>query len=79
MKYFMIFGFMIFLIGCSNAKQNGTSKAGANPADVKCISDGYELKAITKNGVPVDSICINKDTGKKCIAWEYYRGECTLK
>lgn len=50
-----------------------------SPAAQKCAEDGYTLEPILKNGVPVDYVCVNPDTGKKCEVWKYFRDECHLK
>ena len=50
-----------------------------NPADKKCIDDGYSLQQVTKGGVPVGSECISAKSGAKCESWAYFRGECLLK
>jgi len=49
-----------------------------NPAAEKCIQDGFTLAPIMENGVPRGYLCINPENGKKCGAWDYYRGECKL-
>jgi putative hemolysin len=77
----------LFLIGfsCSPEKNNSLAesktspvKGLANPAAVKCIRDGYELKPIEENGVSKGYFCVNKKTGMKCEIWSYFRGECDL-
>lgn len=50
----------------------------ANPADEKCLRDGYQVKPVLKNGIPIDSECINPDNGRKCQTWAYFRNECRL-
>ena len=47
-----------------------------NPADEKCMRDGYEIRPILVNGIPVDSECVNPDNGKTCKTWAYFRNEC---
>ncbi len=79
MRYFTTFIYMFFLIGCSNANQNITSADAPNPAVLKCIDDGYDLRPVKQNSIVIRYICINSKNDKECKAWEYYRGECTLK
>ena len=50
----------------------------ANPADEHCVEAGYRLEYIRENGIPVDGLCINDETGAKCQSWAYFRKECTL-
>jgi putative hemolysin len=49
-----------------------------NPADEKCLRDGYELRPILVNGIPVASECVNPKTGKACRTWDYFHQECQL-
>lgn len=49
-----------------------------NPADEKCLRDGYELRPILVNGIPVASECVNPKTGKACRTWAYFHNECQL-
>jgi len=51
----------------------------ANPAAQKCVEDGYILEPILENGIPIDYICVNPNTGRKCKVWKYFRDECSLK
>lgn len=51
---------------------------GVNPAAVKCINDGYILKAIEEYGVSKGYLCVNQETGMKCEIWSYFKGECDL-
>jgi len=50
----------------------------ANPANEKCIVDGYQVQTLYENGVPIAANCINSSNGKDCEVWAYYRGNCTL-
>lgn len=56
----------------------GASPAMPNPAAEKCIRDGFELKPIVENGVPVGYRCVDPRTGKSCEVWEYYRKQCDI-
>ena len=47
-----------------------------NPADRKCVEDGHRVEPIYRNGLPVESYCVDERTGTKCESWAYYRGEC---
>ncbi|MBF0412916.1 MAG: DUF333 domain-containing protein [Desulfamplus sp.] len=51
----------------------------ANPAATRCIDDGYQLEPVVENGVTVEYMCVNPETGLKCEAWKYLRNECSLK
>ena len=51
----------------------------ANPAATRCVDDGYKLEPVIKNGVTVEYICVNPETGPKCEVWRYFRDECSLK
>jgi len=88
MKSNLVPGLVFLLLtgfACSQEKNSslGVSQARsarglANPAAVKCINDGYELKTIEENGVTIKSFCVNKETGMECEIWSYFRGECDL-
>lgn len=47
-----------------------------NPADVKCAADGWRTEPVLTNGVPTGTVCIEPDSGRRCEAWAYFRGEC---
>ena len=52
----------------------------ANPAARKCLDDGYELEPVLDaGGVPVDHLCVDKATGRRCEVWDYFRGKCRLR
>lgn len=51
----------------------------ANPAAVKCLDDGFVLKAFEKNGILEQFLCINPETSMRCEIWSYFRGECSLE
>jgi putative hemolysin len=68
---------------CSGNSEQAASprpeaRSQANPAAVKCLTDGFQLEPVLKNGVPSGSLCKNPGTGKKCEVWKYYRQECRL-
>ena len=45
----------------------------------KCIDDGFELVAVyNESGVPERYVCVDRQNGRKCESWAYYRGECAL-
>ena len=50
----------------------------ANPAAVRCIDDGYQLKPVVKNGIQVGNMCVDLITGKQCEVWDYYHELCRL-
>ena len=50
----------------------------ANPADTKCIEQGYRVEYLWRDGVPVRSLCVNDRTGSNCEAWAWFREECSL-
>ena len=49
-----------------------------NPAEAHCVEAGHRLEYVYENGIPVDGLCINDNTGAKCASWAYFRGECRL-
>lgn len=51
----------------------------ANPAATRCVNDGYTLEPVIKNGVSVDYMCVNPETGLRCEIWKYFRHECSLE
>lgn len=51
----------------------------SNPAARKCLEDGYRLRPVLKDGLPIDHLCVDKASGKQCEVWEYYRGKCRLR
>ena len=90
----VIFIFLVACKG-TTAKDNGSDDASvssgseqsqishktkiANPAAARCVDDGYQLEPVVENGVSVDSLCVNPETGLKCEVWKYFRNECSLK
>ena len=50
----------------------------ANPADRKCVEDGYRLEYARLDDVPVRGYCVNDETGAKCESWAFFRSECSL-
>lgn len=71
---------LLLVTACSaNHEQAENNRATlANPAVIKCIDDGFKVEPINKNGITRDHVCINPKNGKRCGAWPYFRGECTL-
>ncbi len=64
----------------SRALSPGPDGAGmANPADKHCVESGYRLEYVRQDGISVDGLCVNDETGAKCTAWAYFRGECALE
>ena len=61
-----------------NSENVSASSELPNPAARKCINDGFVLKPVLENGIPVKYLCINPETGLKCDVWDYFRNECTL-
>ncbi|MBF0574293.1 MAG: DUF333 domain-containing protein [Desulfamplus sp.] len=59
-------------------KQQSIKHNIANPAATRCVNDGYKLEPVIKNGVTVEYICINPETGLECEIWRYFRKECQL-
>jgi len=83
-KAFLLWITFFCMAGCSMKEaetdiKNDSVSSVPNPAAQKCVGDGYTLEPILKNGVPVDYVCVNPDTGRKCDIWKYFRGECHLK
>ena len=45
----------------------------------KCVDDGFALVAIhNASGAPERYVCVDRQSGRKCESWAYYRGECVL-
>jgi len=69
-------------VGCTPTAVDSGAKESAqalpNPAAAKCVADGYRLVPIYENGVPVGNWCVDPESGARCDAWEYFRGECAL-
>ena len=75
----------LIILACSPEKhislagsQTLPAKKLANPAATKCIEDGYALEPIIEHGVSRGYFCVNRETGRKCEIWSYFRGECDL-
>ncbi len=69
---------------CTDRHAAAQSQAEApklsNPAARKCLEDGYELEPVLDpGGVPIDHLCVDKATGKRCEVWDYFRGKCHLR
>ncbi|MBF0258340.1 MAG: DUF333 domain-containing protein [Desulfamplus sp.] len=79
----------IFIVACKDNRageykettpsENDSKPSMANPAATRCVNDGYSLEPIIENGVNVDYLCVNPETGFKCEIWKYFRNECSLK
>ena len=50
----------------------------ANPADTKCLEQGYRVEYVRRDGLPIGSLCVNDETGAKCRTWAWFREECSL-
>ncbi len=73
---------LALLLGACGAAVPETPPAAArlpNPSDAKCVADGWRTEPILGNGVPTGTMCIEPDTGRRCEAWAYFRGECPAK
>ena len=45
----------------------------------RCVDDGFDLIAVyNASGVPERYLCVDRQSGRKCESWAYYRGECVL-
>ncbi len=73
---------MLLLLAVCGTASAGEAKDNpprrSNPAAEKCVSDGYSLQPIVKNGVTADHFCVNKKNGTRCKVWKYFRGKCRL-
>ncbi|MBF0467536.1 MAG: DUF333 domain-containing protein [Desulfamplus sp.] len=79
----------IFIVACkenragenkeTTASENNSKPSMANPAATRCVNNGYTLEPIIENGVNVDYLCVNPETGLKCEIWKYFRQECSLE
>ncbi|RLC21457.1 MAG: hypothetical protein DRI57_02290 [Deltaproteobacteria bacterium] len=83
-KVFVLWLAFFCMAGCGMKEveidtKNDSVSGVPNPAAQKCVEDGYILEPILENGVPIDSVCVNPDTGRKCEVWKYFRDECSLK
>jgi len=54
------------------------AKRMPNPAVEKCLADGWKTEAVIQNGVPIDTWCLNPISGQRCLAWDYFRGQCKI-
>lgn len=51
----------------------------ANPAARKCLDDGYHLEPVRDaDGLSIAHDCVDRNSGKRCDAWDYFRGDCLL-
>jgi len=76
---------LLFNQGCDSnpvAVAPNTSPMAAevvNPATQKCVEAGYTQAILySPNGIATGMLCVNKEKGKKCEQWAYFRGECQL-
>ena len=71
----------ILLCVCAVAQPRsvGSPAQVPNPASVHCVESGHLLAYEHENGLPVRGVCVNQETGAKCPAWAYFRGECSLE
>ena len=45
----------------------------------KCVDDGFDPVAVyNASGAPERYVCVDRQSGRKCESWAYYRGECVL-
>ncbi|MBF0228521.1 MAG: DUF333 domain-containing protein [Desulfamplus sp.] len=82
--YLIFLIIFISLISCNvntageNEKLETNKQRIANPAATRCVNDGYKLEPVIENGVTIEYICINPETGLECEVWRYFRKECQL-
>ena len=73
---------LVLISACSQMSINEDTSDNieklANLAHEKCIVDGYQIRTLYENGVPIAAKCINPSTGKECEIWDYFRGDCEL-
>jgi putative hemolysin len=73
-------GAMSLLLGaCASAAtqpEHGQNIKLPNPAVAKCIADGWRTEPVLSNGVPTGTVCVDPESGQRCEAWAYFRGEC---
>lgn len=78
----MALALTVMLFGCDNGSDGTETTPGAsalpNPADVKCVEEGYQIEKVLTHGVPTSSYCVDEKSGQQCEAWAYFRGECQL-
>lgn len=72
----------VMLFGCNDMADNSKPAPGIqalpNPADVRCVEEGYQIENVLTHGVPTSSYCVDEKSGQKYEAWAYFRGECKL-
>jgi putative hemolysin len=75
----VLIGLIYFLnnSGKENPQDNSSVQI-PNPSATKCIEDGYEYEIRTNPDGSQTGYCIFSKE-KECVAWEYYRGECTYE
>lgn len=80
----MILAITVMLSGCNDMRGADRSETASgssalpNPADVRCVEDGYQIENVLTHGVPTSSYCVDEKSGQRCEAWSYFRGECKL-
>jgi uncharacterized protein len=65
---------IVLVAAVSYLSYSQSSSMIANPASVKCLSDGGQEK-IVSNALGQAGLCMFND-GSVCDEWAYYRGEC---
>lgn len=61
------------------ATQGDRERAGLpNPADTRCVEQGYRVEYVRRDGLPIRGLCVNDETGAKCETWAWLREECSL-
>jgi len=73
----IVAGCMLLLLSACAAPPYAAQRM-PNPAVEKCLADGWKTEAVMQNGVPIDTWCLNPVTGQRCLAWDYFRGQCKL-
>jgi putative hemolysin len=65
---------------CTGADPQPGHRQIADPAARKCVADGYHLEPVrAADGLPIAHDCVEQSSGKRCDAWDYFRGDCRLR
>jgi putative hemolysin len=65
---------------CTAADTHADRVQIANPAARKCVDDGYLLEPVrAADGLPIAHDCVDPSSGKRCDAWDFFRGSCLLR